>query len=153
MPPGTSGQAAQAYITDANAGEFNDGMADGGHHAAYLTVAAFKDGQFHFRQAALGGFRRGADDADALGGLGRAVFQVDATAQNIQRSLCRDASDFCAIGFGDMVARMGQLEQKVAVVSEEDQALGIGVQPAYGAQHRLVAQICKFRHQPARVRV
>ena len=86
MPPCAGRQAGEANVTDANPGQFTNRVADGGQHSAHLAVAALKNGQFHFRlpRAVRAVALVAAAKADILGGLGGAVFQIDAPAQNIQ---------------------------------------------------------------------
>ncbi len=143
MPPRAGRQAGEANLPDANAGQLTDRMADGSQHSAHLAVAALKNGQFHFRlPRAVGAVALvAAAKADILGGLGGAVLQIDAPAQNIQGFLGGDAAHFRAVGFGDMIAGMRELVKKIAVVGEKNQAFRVYIEPSYRAQHRLVAQI------------
>ena len=45
-----------------------------------------------------------------------------------------------------MIARMGQLEQKVAVVGEKDQPLAVRIETPDRPQHRLAADVYEVRH-------
>jgi len=100
-------------------------VAQGGEHAANLTVTALENRQFDFRlpysvhPIAL----MTAAKPDILCRLGRAVFKVDSPAQDVQRFLGRNAAHLRPVGLWDMVARVGQAVQKLAVVGQEDQAL------------------------------
>ncbi len=129
-------------------------MPHGGQHPAHLPVAALVDGQLDLgAAAALPRLAGRTCQADVFGGPSRAVFQMDAAPQAVQRVRGRDAPDRGAIGLGDVVARVGQLEQKVAVIRKKDQPLAVGVQPPDGAQHRLAADVHQLGHEFARMRV
>ena len=124
-------------------------MAQGGEHAANLTVTALENRQLDFRlphpvhPIAL----VTAAKPDVLCRLGRAVFKVDPSAQDIQRFLGRNAADLRPIGFWDMVSRVGQTVQELAIVGQKDQAFRVNVQSPNRAQHRLVAQVHQIRHE------
>ena len=149
MTPGTGRQAGQANIANADTDQLGDGVAQCGEHAANLTVTALKNRQLDFRlpypvhPIAL----MTAAKADILCRLGRAVFKVDAPAQDIQGFLGRNAADLRSIGFRNVVARVGQTVQELPVVSQEDQAFRVNIQPADRAQHGLVAQVYQIRHE------
>lgn len=124
-------------------------MAQGGEHAANLTVTALENRQFDFRlphpvhPIAL----MTAAKSDILCRLGRAVFKVDPSAQDVQGFLGRNAADLRPIGFRDMVARVGQTVQELAIVGQKDQSFRVNVQSPDRAQHRLVAQVHQIRHE------
>jgi len=124
-------------------------MADGGEHPAYLAVAALENREFHFRlsRAIRTVALMTAAQAHILRGLGRTIFESDAPAQDVQRFLRGNAAHFCAIRFGDMVARMGQLVEKLPIVREKNQAFRVYVEAAHRAQHWLVSQIYQLRDQ------
>ncbi len=153
MPPGARRQAGQAHGSDADAGQAGDGVADGGQHPAHLPVAAFIDGQFHFPDPAAVHILLAAQQADVLGGPGHAVVEHDPFPQTRQRVGVRDALHLRPVRLGDMVARMRELEQEVAVVGQEDQPLAVGVETPHGPQHRLAADVHQVRHQPPGVGV
>ena len=88
-----------------------------------------------------------AAKANILCRLGRAVFKIDAPAQDIQGFLGRNAADLRSIGFRDVVARVGQTVQKLPIVGQEDQTFRVNIQPANRAQHGLVAQVYQIRHE------
>ena len=124
-------------------------MAQGGEHAANLPVTALENRQLDFRlphpvhPIAL----VTAAKPDVLCRLGRAVFKVDPSAQDIQRFLGRNAADLRPIGFRDMVARVSQTVQELAIVGQKDQSFRVNVQSPDRAQHRLVAQVHQIRHE------
>lgn len=134
-------------------------MAEGREHSADLAVAAFEDRQLDYRlpcpiralpfAVAL----VAAAETDILGRLGRAVFEVDPPAQDVQRFLGRNAAHLRPIGLWDMVARVGQTVQKLAVVGQEDQAFRVNVQSPDRAEHRLIAQIHQVRDKLGRMRI
>jgi len=129
MTPGTGWQAGEPDIADADPGQLPDRVAEGREHPADLTVAAFEDRQLDYRlpcsvralpfSVAL----VAAAETDILSGLSRAVFEINPSAQNVQRLLGRNAAHLRPVGLWDMVARVGQAVQKLAVVGQEDQAL------------------------------
>ena len=134
MPPRTDRQPGQAHVADRNARQARDGVADGGEHPAHLPLAALKDGQFDFGLRLLFGVRfvTGLDhppDVDVFGGRGGAVVEHQALRQPRQGGLVRDAAHDGAVRLGDVVLRVGQMVQKVAVVGQKDQAVRVGVQP------------------------
>ena len=116
-------------------------MPDGGQHPAHLPVAALVDGQLDLAHPAAVHVLFAAQQADVLGGAGQAVVEHDPLPQTRQRVGVGDALYLRPVGLGDVVARVGQLEQEVAVVGQEDQPLAVGVQPAHGPQHRLAADV------------
>jgi hypothetical protein len=64
-----------------------------------------------------------------------AVLELDALAQGAQvRFGHLPARHLRAVGLGDLEARVGEPVGQVAVVREQDQAGGVGVQPADGVQ-------------------
>ena len=91
-------------------------MAERGHHAAHLPVAAFVEGQFQFRLPGGALVLLASQQADVLRRLCHAVVQHDAAPQTPERVVAGNAGNRNPIGFRDMVARMGHLEQKVAII-------------------------------------
>ena len=159
VPPSTRRQAGKADITNTDSGQLADRVAKGGEHPAHLTVAAFKNCQLDLRlPGPIGSIAFAVTlvtpaKAHILGGLSRTVFQVDATAQNIQRLLCGNAAHFRPVRFRDMVTRVCQAIQKLAIVGEKNQAFRIDIQPPDRAQHRLIAQIHEVRDEAGGVGV
>lgn len=127
MPPGSRRQAGEAHTADADADQAGDGMAESRHHAAYLPVAAFINGQFHFPLSRAVGVLLAAQQADVLSRLCHAVVQHNAATQTPQRIFAGNTRHSDPVRFGDMIARMGHFEQKVAVIGQEDQAFAVGV--------------------------
>ena len=144
VPPRARRQAGQADAADADAREAIDGVADGGQHSPHLPVAPLIYGQFDFRRPfALLTFRRaeGADDSHSLGGGRRAVVQGHAARQTAQVVGIGDARDRGAVGLGDVVARVGQSVQELAVIGQENQSIAVGIETAHGAQQGLVLKV------------
>ena len=150
MPPGAGRQAGELNAADFDAHELGDRMAERGHHAAHLPVAAFVNGQLDIGlPAGAVGACLAPQQPDILGRPGQAVVEHDAPAQALQSVFGRDAGDGNAVRFRDMVARVGQLEQKIPVIREEDQPLAVGIQPPDRPQHRLAADVHQIRdHLP-----
>ena len=153
VPPGARRQPGQADRPDADAGQAGDGVADGGEHPAHLPVAALVDGQLDLSDAGPVYVLLAAQQADVFGRASQAVFQHDPFAETRQGVGIRNALHLDPVGLGDVVARVGQLEQEVAVVGQEDQALAVGVQAAHGPQHGIAADVNQFCHQPPGMRV
>lgn len=128
-------------------------MAQCGEHAAHLTVTTFEDRQLDLRlphpvrALPFAVTLVAAAKADILCRLGRAIFEIDSPAQDIQGFLGRNAADLRPVGFRDMIAWMGQTVQEFTVIGQENQAFRINVQPADRAQHGLVAQIHQIRYE------
>ena len=126
-------------------------MADGCQHPTHLPVSALVDSQLHLALARAVYVLLAAQQADIFGGAGQAVFEHDPLPQARQGIGIGDALHLHPVRFGDMVARVGQLEQEVTIIGQEDQPVAVGVQAAHGPQHRLAANIHEVRHQPPRV--
>ena len=89
-------------------------------HAAHLAVAALVD-----RDAQ----EAGVEQRD-LGRRGEAVVELDALAQAAERAAVRLALDLDEVLLVDAEARVREAVGEVAVVGEQQQALGVGVEPA-----------------------
>ena len=110
VPPGACRQAGQADIADFDADELCDGVAEGGHHAADLPVAAFVDRQLDFALPGAVGVLLAAHETHILGRTRHAVVKHDAPAETLQRIVAGNARDGHPVRFGDMVARVGHLK-------------------------------------------
>ena len=120
MTPAAGRQAGDAHGADRNAGEFDDGVADGGEHSPHLPLAAFGDGEFHFGDGLIvdfGGRGPLAAQKDMVRGRGQTILQPHAARQYPQGFGRRHALDLCPVGFRDMMARVGHAVQEVAVIS------------------------------------
>ena len=96
-------------------------MADGAAHAAHLAVPALVDDQ------AQNARRQHAH----LGRRGEPVVELDALAQRAQRAgRGRAARHLGHVLLGHAVRRMGQQLRQGAVVGQDQEALGVAVQPA-----------------------
>lgn len=147
MPPGARRQAGELDAADFDAHQLCDRVAQSRHHAAHLPVAAFVDGQLNVRLTARAvRVRLASQQADVLGGPRHAVVQHDAPAQPLQSVFGGNAGHGNAVGLRNMVARVGQLEQKVAVVGQKNQAFAVGIKPSDRPQHRLSADVYQVRH-------
>ena len=127
MPPGARRQAGQANAADADADQARDGVAERRQHPAHLTVAAFINGQLHFSLPCAALVLLATQQAHILGGPGHAVVQHDSAPEPPQCLFAGNARNGHAVCFWHMVARMGQLEQKIAVVGQKDQPFTVGV--------------------------
>ncbi len=117
-------------------------------HSPDLTVAAFINGQFQLGYPSPAGILFAANQANILGRARHAVIQQDSFAETLDVRGIGYPLHRHAVGFRNMVARMGQLEQKIAVISQKDQSFTVFVQPPHGPQHRLPADVDQIRHQP-----
>ena len=107
----------------------HDRMADRLAHPPHLPVAALVDGEAHHVRA--------SSETD-LRRRGHAVVELDALAEPAQRAPRRDvASHLGEVLLLDAEARMGQPVGEVAVVGEQQQALGVDVEPADREDPRL----------------
>ena len=152
VTPRAGGQAGQADVADADAGEAGDGVADGGQHPPHLPVAALENGQFDFRRplpslTRLGVSRRakGTDDADTLGGRRHPIFQQHTLGKTGQRGGVGDARDGGAVGLGNVVAGVSQAVQELAIIGQKDQPLAVGVQTPDGPQQGLALEVHQVR--------
>jgi hypothetical protein len=95
-------------------------MADGLQHPPHLPLAALVDGDLDPIRGQPLDPRRG----------GAAIVELDAVAQGLQRVLPHGrAPDLGVVGARDLEARMREPVRERAVVGEQDQPGGIGVEP------------------------
>ena len=108
MPPGAGRQAGELDAADFDAHKFCDRVAERGHHAAHLPVAAFVDRQLNVRLTARA-VRVGLapQQTHVLGRTGHAVVQHDAPAQAFQSVFTGNTRHRNAVGLRNMVARVG----------------------------------------------
>ena len=121
MTPRAGRQAGKLDAADFDADQLCDRVAERGHHTAHLPVAALVNGQLNIRLPARA-VRVGLapQQAHVLGGPRHAVVEHDAPAQALQGVFGGNASHRDAVRLRNMVARVGQLEQEVAVIREKD---------------------------------
>lgn len=149
MPPGTGRQARQANAADLDSNQASDRVTEGGHHPAHLTVAAFVDGQLHLSLPCPVQVLLAAQQADIFCRPGHAIVQHDAAPQPPERILVGNAGDSHPVSLRYVVARMSQLEQKVPIVREKDQAFTVGIQSPDRPKHRLTADVDQISHHLA----
>lgn len=147
MPPGARRQAGELDAADFDAHQLCDRVAQSRHHAAHLPVAAFVNGQLNVRLTARA-VRVGLapQQAHVLGRSRHAVVQHDAPAQALQGIFAGNARNGNAVGFRNMVARVGQLEQKITVIGEKNQPFAVSVEPPDRPKHWLSADVYQVRH-------
>ncbi len=153
MPPGTRRQASETHCADAYTGQAGDGVTDGSEHPAHLPITAFVNRQFEFGDTRAAGILFTPNQADILGRTRHAVFEHDAFTNSLQVGGIRNALHRDTVSLWNMVARMREFEQKIAVISEKDQPFAVGIKPPNRAQHRLPADVYQFRHQPPGMRI
>ena len=123
-------QVRVAHRPDAGADEPPHRVADGAAHAADLAVASLVDDE---AQDARGQHAH-------LGRRGEPVVELDALAQRPQRPGRRGAAgDLGHVLLGHAVGRVGEQLGQRAVVGQDEQALGVAVQPPDGEDPRLGA--------------
>lgn len=143
-------------------------MADRGEHAPDLSVPSLKNGQFDFglrfrrSYACLIRLRRVAkpsappgifalsdywprlDNAQQMNifcRLGWAIIQHNAARDASQGIGVGHSANHSPVGFWYMIFRVRQLKQKVAIVSQEDQAFRVGVESPHRTQHGATRQL------------
>ena len=122
-------QPAEPQRAEATRCERAHRMADRRAHALDLALAPLVDASARARRARAGAPARARS----------AVVELDPVAQRAQRALARRAAgDLRAVGARHLVARMGQAVRQLAVVGQQDQAGGVGVEPADRVQARAV---------------
>src|SRR4051812_2867068 len=117
-------QGAEPHRPDADPGQAPDRVPDVLHRTAHDVVATLVQREPHQR---LPTHRR--DELDAAR-VHRPVVEDDAVLEPLERHGVDDALDLDEVGLVDLEARVRQLVAEVAVVGEDDQALGVGVEPA-----------------------
>ena len=133
VPPRAGRQAGELNAADFDTHQLCDRVAQCRHHAAHLPVAAFVNRQLKLRLAAGAVWIwLAAQKADVLGRPRHAVIEHDPPAQALQSVFAGNAGDGNPVGLRNMVARVGQLEQKIAVIGEENQSFAVGVQTPDG---------------------
>ncbi len=119
-------EAADFDGSDACADQFQDLGAKRFDHAAYLTVAAFGDGDF--KEGVAGGVADAGND----GGAGGAVFELDASAQMVELLVGEQGGGFDQVGFGDFGIGAHDVVGEIGVVGHEEKAGGVEVEAADG---------------------
>jgi len=141
LPPGAGRQRAQGESADADADQAERGMAEGGGEAADLAVLAFH--QFEAQPAGGHGLaqadRRGAGrdfrlrlEHPRAAGQGFSTLNDDSLSEEAEGVGGRDALDLGPILALVGVARMEQALVQSALIAEQEQALGVGVEPPDG---------------------
>ena len=127
-PPRAGRQAAVLQRADARPHEPGHRVADGLAHPPHLAVAALVDRDPQHAGARLGDLRRRR----------HAVVELDAVAQPADRpGADRTAADGGQVLLVDAVAGVGDAVGQLAVVGQQQQALGVGVEPADREHPRL----------------
>ena len=80
--------------------------------------------------------RFGGDERD-LRGRGHAVLELDPLTKRAHRCRRRAAGDLGEVLLLDAEGRVGQAVGEVAVVGEQQQALGVGIEPPHREHPRL----------------
>ena len=112
------------HRTDPGARQPGHRVADLVEQPAHDPVAALVDGQLHDRALPR---RR---EHLGRGHLDRAVLEPDPGQQATHRRLLHDAGHLGDVGLLQLVRRVGDPLGEVAVVGQQDEALGVGVEPA-----------------------
>lgn len=123
-------QAGEGEGAHRNAGEVADFVAEGGEHSADFAVFAFTQGDLD--DAAVAETLGGADFS-ATGFLAAAAMPItepDARLHFGQLLGRENTVDDRAICFRHAVTRMRQMLRQLAIIGEQQQPLGIGIEPA-----------------------
>jgi hypothetical protein len=126
--PSAGLEIAEEEGADAGSAEAVDGMADCFQHAADHAFAAGVNGQLD-----EGSFAAGAQEANS-GGPAGAVVKHDTAREPAQHGGGGAAADLGLVHFFDLVAGVGEAIGEVAVVGDEEQALGVGVEATGGVE-------------------
>jgi len=125
-------QAAQLDPTDPYADQVSDGVAHCFAHAADLALASLMDDE---SQPGVTFARAGAWWAGGsldLRGRRHHAFDVDATAEPLERTLVGRAFDARQILLVDDIPRMRQPVRQLAIIREEEQSFGVAVESPDG---------------------
>ncbi len=128
--PSTGGHFSQFDRPDPGAYQANHRVADGVHHPADLPVATFPEDHFQNGRPARHHFHRGR-----CGGT-FAIGDHEAVRQSTQGVVLRQSAHGDPVGLSRAVAGMGDLLDELAVVAEDHQTFGFGVQTTRGHQSR-----------------
>jgi hypothetical protein len=126
MPISAFCKIAQRKPSGLDPFEPDHGMSHVVEHAPHLALPAFVDRDID------PGVRFFLADLPDLGRRGLAVLQEDACFQRSDRTVFEHALDLHQIGLGEFMFGVGDQMGKIAVIRQEQQALGIVVQPAHG---------------------
>jgi len=103
-------------------------MPDGLKHPPHLSLPPGMNGQLHPR-----GLLSSAQETSPRRAR-RPIIQQDAVPKAIERVLCRPPFDFGLVHLLHAEARVGEAEGQLAVVGDDEQALGISVEAAGGIE-------------------
>lgn len=119
-------EAAELQRTDGGSCEASHMVAELGKHAADLAIHALVEGEF---EKGVGG--AASEDADPAWGSS-ALGEMDA-GHELLEVFGRDAAgDVGLVSLGDAVAGMSELRGEVAVVGQDEEALGVGIEASDG---------------------
>ena len=116
---------------DTGANQTHDFVPDSLHHAANLPIAPLVDREFDNPAST---FLSAPDLAYLRGGRRFAAPDVQAPRQGLQVVISERPVDRDQIGFAHRLRRMRDAVHEIAVVGQQDQPLGIGVQATGGYQ-------------------
>src|SRR5579871_572250 len=127
LTPGTGVEPLQFQVAVGDARQFAHRVPYGIHHATHLAIAALEESDV--QNSTLGGGV--VLDKREVGGGGLAVRQLDPFREADRLLAPHKALRADAVDLGNVVAGMGETVGELAVVGEEQEARGIGVQAAY----------------------
>jgi hypothetical protein len=119
---------AEGEGSDAGAAEGGDGVADGLEHAADHALAAGVNGDLD-----AGAIFARAEEL-GVGGTGGTFFEHNSLFESCEVGLGWPALDLRLVDLLDAEARVGEAVGEVAVVGDEEEALGVGVETAGGVE-------------------
>ena len=124
LPDGARAHALQLDRADGGAGQPGDRQPDVGQQPAHDVLAALVQHDLDHRLAGVG-----VDDAERVD-LHRAVVELDAGPQPAVQVARHRARHLGEVGLAHLVGRVGQPVGQLAVGGEQQQALGVLVEPA-----------------------
>ncbi len=134
---------AQLHLADRRAHQLLDGMADLGEQPPHDVLAALVDDELDERPRPVR-----VDDPEAVD-HDRPVLQLDALVQP-PPEVARDGAEHLGqVGLLDLVGGMGQAVAQLPVVGQQQQALGVGVEPPDVEQPRAGAPVEVLVHRAA----
>lgn len=128
VPPRTDPEQAEMNRPDTHSDQPNDWVPDNLHHAPDLAISALVDRHFEHGRGLVVALTDLGDPR--FGGLARLARQGDSTAQVVECLRRRCAFDDHAVGLSEGLAGVGDLVDKLAIVGEDDQPFGVGIETA-----------------------
>ena len=124
-------QIAENKIAGLDPLQFNHRMTDAVEHAPDLAFSAFMDRDLQ------PGIRFFLADLLELRGRSLAVVEIDTLLEQVDLLVREHTLHLRTIGLGEFMLRVSNKVRKIPIVREEQQALGVVVQPPHGIDANL----------------